>query len=425
MKKERVIIISLFLFAFIIRIIYFSHTDPYTRTDDIYGHLDYIEFIAEKTSFPAISDLEQSYHPPFYYFISAMFRKLLSLFRFLDDMINRALQFLSLCFHMGFLIAGTLVIKRYISNKSILYLCISLFYFWPSSILHSARIGNDNLFYCFYGLGFLFLCKWYDEEKTIDIFYFTLFTLLCIFTKANGIVIPGCFGILVLIKFFQAKSKRKFVISVLPSIVLLFLGVAGLFAFPVMDSLHGYEVITFANRTYSMGWGPTLGVEANNYLYFDVKDYLNEPFVDMFADTGGRQYFWNYLCKTSLFGEFTVENAFLRNCAIIMSFLLFIIAFVMIAGIVMITPCNAKKRLPFIFNLFLLVFSSAVFRFLSPMACSNDFRYIFPVIITFPVFLNSAIAFLNEKRLFLFCYSIYGIILMFTAFSIIFYISWL
>jgi hypothetical protein len=425
MTKERVIIISLFVLSFLVRIIYFNHTDPFTRTDDIYGHLDYIWFITDKMSFPAISELEQSYHPPVYYFISAVFRKILLIISFTDDIINRVLQFLSLCFHMGFLIAGTLIIKRYISNKLIFFLCIFIFYFWPTSILNSVKIGNDNLLYCFYGFSFLFLCKWYDEEDPVHISLFTLFALLCIFTKVNGIVILGCFGILVIIKFFQTKSKRKYVSKVLPFIVLLSLGVVGLFAFPIIDSLNGYEVVTFANRIYSMGWGPTLGVEANNYLYFDLRDFMNIPFTDMFADEGGRQYFWNYLLKTSLFGAFSAKNAFLRNCAIIMSFFLLFIVFIMILGFITLKRDDARKRLPIILNLFLLLLSSAIFRLLSPMACSNDFRYIFHGIITFPVFLGSALSFLHEKRLFVFSFSVYGIIVAFTAFSIVFYISWL
>ena len=325
LTKERIIIISLFALSLLIRLIYFSHTDPFTRTADAPGHFEYIEFIAENMSFPAINELEQSYHPPLYYFISAVFRKIFSLLHFGNNTINRMLQFLSFCFHIGFLIAATFIIKRYISKKAVFYLCISVIYFWPSSILHSARIGNDNLFYCFYGFSLLFLCKWYDEENTIDIFLFTLCALLCIFTKVNGIVILGCFGILVLIKFFQTNEKKKYIIKVLPSIVLLSLGFIGLFAFQIIDTLNGYEVVTFANRANLMGWGSTIGTEAKNFLYFDLKTFITEPFTDLFDDQGGRQYFWNYLLKTSLFCEFKSEDIFLRNCAKVMSFQVFLL----------------------------------------------------------------------------------------------------
>ncbi|MBN2535733.1 MAG: hypothetical protein JXB88_22835 [Spirochaetales bacterium] len=425
MTKERAVIIFLFVLSILVRIIYFSHTDPFTRTDDAPGHFEYIEFIAEKMSLPAANELEQSYHPPLYYFISAVFRKLFSLFNLKDDIMNRALQFLSFCFHTGFLIAGTLIIKRYISNKAILFLCIAAFYFWPSSILHSARIGNDNLFYCFYSFSLLFLCKWFDEERTTDISLFTLFTLLCIFTKVNGIVILGCSGILVLVKFFRTKEKKKFVTRLIPFIVLLFLGFIGIFAFPVIDTLNGYKVVTFANRASLMGWGDFIGVEAKNYLYFDLNIFMNQPFTDLIEDWGGRQYFWNYLLKTSLFGEFAAEGTFFRNCATIMSFLLLWIIFIMVIGIMTAKLDDAKRKLPILLNLFLFLLSSAIYRLLSPIPCSNDFRYILPVIIAVPVILGSTLSFFNEKKLVIAGYSVYGIVVVFIVFSIIFYICWL
>jgi hypothetical protein len=424
MTKERVIILSLFVISLLVRIIYFSHTGPFERTADAPGHFEYIEFISENMSLPAINELEQSYHPPLYYVVSAVFHKVLSLFHFTVNTINRVLQFLSLCFHLGFLISGTMILKRYISNKPVFFLCTALLYFWPSSILHSARIGNDNLYYCFYGFSILFLCKWYDDEKTVNCALFTLCALLCIFTKVNGIVILGCFGILVIIKFFLSKEKKQFVVKILPAIVILLLGFSGLFVFQVIDTIQGYKVITFANRAQVMGWGATIGVDAKNYLYFDMGIFINEPFTDMFADWGGRQYFWNYLLKTSLFGEFTAESAFLKNCATILSFLLVLLTGIMILGIMTLRFPGAKERLPIFLNLIFLVLSSAAFRYLSPITCSNDFRYIFPVIITLPVFLGSAMAFFRRNNLVIFSYVTYGTSAVFIVVSIIFYVMW-
>lgn len=422
MTKEQAGIVFLFTIALVLRIIYFSHTDPFVRTADAAGHFEYIEFIAEKMTLPAISELEQSYHPPLYYFISAVLRKILSALDFKVEVINKALQFLSLCFHLGFLLAGTFIIKRFSSNKIIFFLCLTLFYFWPSSILHSARIGNDNLFYCFYGFSLLYLCKWHDKEKPVDMYLFALFSLLCMFTKANGIVIPGCFGIIILIKFFQTESKSKFVIKVLPCIVILVLGFLGLFLFTIIDALKGYEVVTFANRTNSMGWGAYIGIDAKNYLYFDLKIFMTEPFTDMIEDWGGRQYFWNYLLKTSLFGEFITDNAFLRNCATILSFLLLMLVLIMLLGIFTLKRRDAKTRIPIFLNLILLILSSAVYRFLSPIPCSNDFRYIFPVIVSFSVFIGSALSYLTSEKLIIMRYSAYGIGAAFIIFSSIYYV---
>ncbi|MBN1695901.1 MAG: hypothetical protein JW881_00185 [Spirochaetales bacterium] len=424
MTKERIIIVSLFLAALLLRLVYFSHTDPFTRTDDAPGHFEYIEFIEENMALPAINELEQSYHPPLYYVIASVFRKILMISDFDNGAINRVLQFLSLCFNMGFLVAGTLVLKRYISDRKVLFLCIALLYFWPSSILHAARIGNDNLLYCCYGFGFFFLCKWYDDGNKTDLSFFTLFALLGLFTKANGIVILGCFGVLLFVRFFRTKAKRKFVLTVLPYIIILLLAVTGLFIFSVVDALNGYEVVTFANRMNTMGWGDYIGINANNFLYFDAKTFLNEPFTDLADDRGGRQYFFNYLFKTSLFGEFSANTGFLKNCATIMSFLLLVILLIMAAGIVTSRLRDAKARLPILLNLILFILASAVYRLLSPIPCSNDFRYIFPAVISLPVLVSGAISYMNRKKMSIFGYSVIGVIIAFTGFSIVFYLLW-
>ena len=41
-----------------------------------------------------------------------------------------------------------------------------------------------------------------------------------------------------------------------------------------------------------------------NFLFFDLRTFLTQPYTDPWHDELGRQFFWNYLAKTSLFGEF-------------------------------------------------------------------------------------------------------------------------
>lgn len=48
-----------------------------------------------------------------------------------------------------------------------------------------------------------------------------------------------------------------------------------------------------------------------NVLCFDIPGFLSTVYMDAWHDEGGRQYFWNFLLKTLLFGKFKIRTDFL------------------------------------------------------------------------------------------------------------------
>ena len=47
-----------------------------------------------------------------------------------------------------------------------------------------------------------------------------------------------------------------------------------------------------------------------NVLCFDIPGFLSTVYMDAWHDEGGRQYFWNFLLKTLLFGKFKIRTDF-------------------------------------------------------------------------------------------------------------------
>jgi hypothetical protein len=416
------LIFAMLILAFTIRLFYLSYTSYDTRAHDVLGHIQYFEYIAANLALPSVNFSDQTYHPPVYYIISAIFYDFFSFFHLSHDAIYKNIQFLSLCYFMGFLIAGTLIIVRYIRNNSILLLCLSLFYFWPSTIIHSVRIGNDVLFYFFFCLSLYFLFKWYDENNKKDVSFFTLFALLSIFTKANGIILFGIFAILALIQFIHSREKAKLILSILPSMMILCIGILATVSIPFLEALKANASIPFFKRGEGLPSQLFVGNEVKNYVYFDIKTFINEPFTSPWDDQMGRQYFWNYLLKSGLFGEFSFDQPFLRNIAMIISFLFLIIIGFSLFGIASLKKHELTKYAPFALVSLIMCVFAILFRIYAPASCSNDFRYILPVIIVVPIFIDKAFTYLKEKKLVLINFAGYLSILGFVVCSIVFFL---
>ncbi|MGH7440889.1 MAG: hypothetical protein ACRENE_34870, partial [Polyangiaceae bacterium] len=126
-----------------------------------------------------------------------------------------------------------------------------------------------------------------------------------------------------------------------------------------------------------------VGNHADNYLWFDVHTFVTQAWTNPWEDPGGRQYFWNYLLKTSLVGEWTFPQPWAWNLSVILSVLLLSLAVHCALGMFLRRPADRVDDLP-LFGLFwLLVVSIAILRMSLPGAPSGDFRYILPVLVPF------------------------------------------
>jgi hypothetical protein len=136
-----------------------------------------------------------------------------------------------------------------------------------------------------------------------------------------------------------------------------------------------------------------------NYVVFDINDYLSVPFTNIYNDYGGRQFFWNFLLKTSLFGEFGYYNSHIESVAIMMSALfLFLILFFLIS-IFKIGRQGMFNALPLIFYFITSLGALIYVRFQNPFACSGDFRYILPIVPIFAIAVGFQIQYIKNKYL--------------------------
>ncbi len=390
----------LFLLAVIIRLVYFFSTPPDVRDHDLGDHFDYVEYMSEHWAPPPVERATGGayFHPPLYYYTGAIVYRLASFY--LGDSrysIASALQFLSLLYSLGFVYFGLLILKeivyrffdvevdtRRLDNtflNKIFFVVGLMFVCWPSAVIHSVRIGNDSLLYFLYAVSLFKILHWFFYDRKLDLLLASIFGALAILAKANGEVLIAVIFFVGVYKLWKSRDwRRYFRISIIPAIILII--ALGITVAPgLILKLQGKRENLYIDDISGLSQANIVGNTASNYLWFDVKIFITEPFTSPYDDRYGRQYFWNYLAKTGLFGEFSYPKLININLAVISSFLFICMAIYILAGIYMMTRADIRKQAVLILSAFFLVAGVTYMRITFP--ANIDFRYILPVVITF------------------------------------------
>lgn len=346
---------------------------PYTQfTMDVDGHVAYIQYIVENHSIPAADDCWTCYHPPVYYTSAAIPFWLGSITSIGSC---SSVQAFSLALSVFLLVCGLLLLKEIISGAPLGVAAI-LWTVWPTLILVAPRIGNDQLFYAFHVLallaGFNYIKKGFGKYLIIAV----ACAGLAMWTKSTGCVTIGLTILFTLIGFVKTNKLHRPTKTEIISWSLLFLIFAGI----ILEKFIGDN--NLVGNIQSLNSHLIVGNEAKNYLFFDLKTFLTEPYTNAWDDELGRQYFLNYAFKTALFGEFKlVTTAFGKTIATIISLSFLGLLIYAIRGWWK-TKLDVYHWILFIQGA--VFFAALVFlRIKHPYSCSNDFRYILPVLLSF------------------------------------------
>jgi len=395
-----VIICSIFL-----SILYLTVTPYNIRSHDADAHVEYIEYIVKNKSIPSPEQGWVFYHPPLYYLMGAGVYSLINFIGINKSSIYYVLQVLSLVFYFIYLLVNLNTFQAISSllptgKKYFLLVGFSLLALWPSGIIHSVRVGNDSLFYLLFALAFNSIIKWEIGQSDRHLTLFSLWATLSLITKTNGLILFGISGVLILLRFLRSRDKKKWIKYLRKSYVVIVCFLIGFFiAFhnPMFNFIKGRRVNFLVGNLSTLAASLNVGNEAKNYLWFDTKIFLTEPFTSPWDDRMGRQYFWNYLFKTALFGEFSYSDSFHKNLAIVMSLVFLFMLLFVVVGLGIMNLREYRKILSLLISVSIIILSAIFFRISIPSSCSNDFRYIFPVLI--PIcFLYSYILSVFESR---------------------------
>ncbi len=348
---------------------------PYTQfANDVEGHLAYVQYIADNLAIPAADECWTCYHPPVYYTVAAPSLIASSLLGFAS---SAGVQLFSLGLSILLLICCLALLKEILAGKP-LVLAAALWTVWPTLLLVAPRIGNDQMFYALHVLCLLSGFSYIRRGKGSFLIVAVVCAALAIWTKSTGFVSLALVILMAVAGYLKNRSPEKFRPSKteVSSWILLLLIFVGL----LVEKMVGEgNLVSNANSLHS---GLRVGNEAGNFLYFDLKSFLTEPYTSAWANGLGREYFLNYAFKSSLFGEFKiVETAFGKTLASLISASFLCLVVFAIRG-------WWKTKLDIyhwiLFAQGVLFFAALGYlRYKYPYACSNDFRYIMPALLSF------------------------------------------
>ncbi|KKT51255.1 MAG: hypothetical protein UW64_C0008G0013 [Microgenomates group bacterium GW2011_GWC1_44_37] len=409
----------LIILSFFLQLFYLGKTPYNTRTYDVLeggGHLDYIAYVYQNHTVPPAEKGWQYHHPPLYYFLSSLPWSLSNFFPF--EKIYLLLQFISVCYYTGFLFISILIFKELLPRGKTIILASALLCFWPSGIIHSVRIGNDTLYYLLFSVSLFFLIRWWENpSQNLNLLLSSVFASLTILTKSNGIVLIILLTISALTKLTNLKSGVKYLAIVFVTLVITFISFLPRFQSKLNDS----SIDWLNSSVHLLNKDLAVTNTANNLLFLDINSYLTHPFTSTWSDDSGRQSFWNFLLKSSLFGEFSFEKPISILLAHSLSLMLLVFLTISITNIFFGFSRAIFLNPIIVGNLLINLAALYYFRLKLPFAPHADFRYIYPILVSFIFFLlPSSFQILNNKFLRNFTFSI---LWAFPIISIIFFLT--
>jgi len=376
------------LLGLCVHILYLSYTPYNVREHDVEGHLGYIKYVATNWRLPdpEPSSGWENFQAPLYYITAAVVYKISGNVG-IDYHI--VLQVLSLVYFTVLLIFGVLLLQIVCKTKWLFFTSTALLIFWPSGIIDSVRIGNDPMYDMLFVMTMYFLMRWLVDKQNTHFYAAALFAASTMATKLNGVLVLGIFGMFFVSTWLKTKQKRSYLLKIVFFIsVVLLASYISLFRLVIAIIQDPHFNILAANASSTIT-GTSVGNTLHNYVYFDVHTYITQAFTDPWNDIGGRQYFWNFLLKTMLFGEYRFPSADGQFVATLLSILLLQMFVFLLFGLFFVKHHNNVMILWLILSVLSLIY----YHHSIPNSNTGDFRFIFPAIIPFIYFYLTGVDF--------------------------------
>lgn len=365
----------LIVVATLCHVFYTEATSYTTRTHDVDGHVGYIEYIADHYRIPDNEACWSCYHPPVYY---TMMAPVWATAEWVGFPPARAVQWAN--FILSFVLMATGIgVLRLVMTGPALGLASVIWAFFPTLFLTAPRIGNDQLFFLAHVICLCASLSYIVKRKPVALVIGAIACWASFWTKSTGSVTICIWLAGFVLGYFPRDRMLPKSEEWIGLLLMLGLGISILVKLLLGDALVG-------NAT-GLNGRLKVASDAVNFLYFDVPGFLSTVYTDAWNDEGGRQYFWNYLFKSALFGEFKIRtDAFGLWIASILNYSFFGL---LIYGVIGFWKKKFDRRvLLLVVNGGLLLLALALLRMKYPYSCSNDFRYILPIILSFVPFVG-------------------------------------
>ena len=398
---------------------FYQHDVSDFNAEDNCFHDGYILFIYEHMALPTgdVRDYGMFYHPPLHYFISAVFFRIQNAmpFRFKGDI--NGLKMLPMLWTSYIVLLAKKILEWFrIEGKALAY---SLLFFTvsPQMIFLAIQVNNDALGLVLFTAAVFAALKWYSKPELTTIMFTALAIGCAMMTKLSMgfVAFPVAWLFLArLIKAMKDKKdpKDRKAKSRLKDLIKQF-AVFAVVVFPLglwfpFRNLIGYGTpVTYVFEIDSSAEQDVYMYPVWQRLFAPSKELIKMPFLY----AGGKINDYNIflaLLKTSVFDERKSTVPYVTGAARV----LLAAAFILFLVLTVCTVIGAYKRfkkngkdlfaLPGNISLWILaaslVVSEYVFCFKHPVACTQSFRYIAPVLIPASIWCGSVIKMSEEDK---------------------------
>ena len=214
------LIVLIFAIGFILKTGYVLYSDILTRQNDValfeegnynFFHSGYILYMRDNFALPKgdIRDMGQFYHPPFHYFVSAVFLKIYEIFLPKGTHNYEALQALSLLWSQFAVIMIYKNLKLLGISRESCPTAACILSAFPTFTILAGSVNNDVLSILLFFTAFYFGLKWFKEGKWTDIIFSALATGFGMMTKLSIGLIAFPLGFLFIVKLIKDLKAKK------------------------------------------------------------------------------------------------------------------------------------------------------------------------------------------------------------------------
>ena len=362
-------------------------------------HDTYILFVYENFTIPTgdVRDLGQFYHPPLHYIISAIFLRLHNALplKFSSDI--NGLKMLPLLWTSYLVLFAKKILEWFGIKGRALVISLMIVVFCPQMIFLSIQVNNDALALMLFAASFFLALKWQEKPEISTILLLAISIGCAMMTKLSMgfVAFPVAWIFLAKLIKTMKDSKSKKPGLKLRSLIKQFCAFAAV-VFPLglwfpLKNLIGYGTPI----TYVFVIDSSAGQDV--WMYSPLQRFLlpsKEILASPFLFEGNNFNDFNIplaLMKTALFDEREFTDPYLFRVGQAMLIMAFILVLLVTACAVMAAAKRLKNKgndileNPEYLALWILagslLISECVFCFKHPVACTQAFRYIAPVLI--------------------------------------------
>ncbi len=377
---------------------YATYTDISERNYDGLSFFYYPNFLVEHGRLPPATSCQACVHPPLYAVLGAISIDVAKWTGLSSP--QCALQGLSLLLSLTFVILGVQTIKCFSVNSVAQRFGALLLAFWPSCITQSIRAHDDVLLSCLCA-GVLFcLVRWQKSDQFSHFAWAIALTSLAVFTKANAYAWVVLLLIVVMAR--AARDKLAWHRVGQASLAWLVLVVSVVSAAEMRAAKAGTQachriigsICNISNEHF-------VGNAWVNYLGFDIRYFLTQPFLISDPYDPTRDYFVNMLLKSSLFSAMPLgpefDDRLSAALAIVFSYLALGLLLYLLLGLPVAVVRGIGRHWILLLASLLMLGQLVALRIKVPLSLHADFRYVFPLLVPVAVCYSKLLEFWQSR----------------------------